>query len=162
MARLTTIDSTTRYSSVYINYHGGTPRISSITAYIDNTDDNAQVYFPNTGDVIDSAQLAILTVLREHYAEHGGFINDDGNIVNIRINEWIYGDTPESFAEFGFWNPLDANGWANYEQSLRDAGRLLQRKESSNRNSWRSYQRASSRHRANETSFQRIQHCNKS
>ena len=122
MARITSIDSTTRYSSVYIDYHHGTPRINNITAYIDNTDDNAQVYFPNTGDVIDSGQLAVLTVLREHYAEHGGFINDDGNIVNIRINEWIHGDTPESFAEFGFWNPLDAEGWEKYEQGLKTAG----------------------------------------
>ena len=122
MARLTSIDSTTRFSEVYIAVHSTPPRMNAITAFTADGNDNVQVYFPNTGDVIDSGQLAILTVLREHYVEHGGFIDSDGNIVPIHIDGWIYGDTPESFAEFGFWNPLDADGWANYEQGLKTAG----------------------------------------
>ena len=122
MARLTSIDSTTRFSGVYIHYHSGTPRINVIEAYIDGGNDNVQVYFPHTGDVEDSGQLAVLTVLREHYAEHEGFLDDNGDKVDIDINGWIYGDTPESFAEFGFWNPLDADGWANYEQKLKSGG----------------------------------------
>ena len=126
MPTLTNLISVNRYKSVRIGYDRDEHRFSSIEAQIDDaeTDDfYANIQFPAQGEPTYATGISDLNILRTHYAENGGFLKLDGTLIQPEIRgDWKLGTTPESFAQYGFWNPLDADGWENYLQKLEDDG----------------------------------------
>ena len=124
MPTQTNLISTNRYTRIDINYSNNLKVIKSITAYIDDDDDDlyAEIQFPDVGEPVGTS-LADLNILRDHYADNGGFLKSDGTPTYIRMgNEWKHGSTFESFAEYGLYNPMDPDGWENYLQGRKTAG----------------------------------------
>ena len=117
------ISSSTTFSSVRVSWDES-PYSTRISFNTDNGDRETTIRFNSDGTQRSGVGL---DVLRNFYGSDDGFVDADGNSIEVEVVGLLYGETIEDLEKYG-WNPLDPDAYGRWV-SQQEANNLVSRGE---------------------------------
>ena len=113
----TDLSATSLFTKVNIGWHDRIKAPNSISFQTNTDEDNTYFRAEETEDYDSPAADSLLGLLQANYAANDGELHDDdGFALTLTVRSFTYAEdiTVEDLPSYGFFNPLDPDGYANW------------------------------------------------